>query len=307
MNNVSAQASFVGKKIPNAAKYSDSNFKLVGFTVGVSAKVVELNFDQSLAGTTISVVGGPKFKVGNKYLPRNGVPVHANFSLPKGTRLNPGFEPVWSGILGSDFVARLGDDVLIKMAEGDSFDIFYPNGVVALVSAGLMPSGHINVVVKPLEPSVALEKRLRFVTKMFDKASGAEQSDARAIKQDRTYHELAAMLLLTGIHTDFRKEICMAVGAAVKNYGPLRPAVKNHFLRVLHTLDDTHSYWWLGNSSAGIESSDIPAQKAGKPATEKARKAKRASDDSRERAQMKGPPRNDDSVKHGNKKKGGKK
>lgn len=304
MSNVSDQSTFVGKKIPNAAKYVNSNFAFNGFTVGATAKMVEFNFDQSLAGTTISVAGEPKFKLGTKYLPIKGWPVHINCGLPKGARLNPGFEPVWSGILGVDFVARQEEDVLVKMKEGESFNIFYPNGVVAQVSMG---SGPVNIVVKPLESSAAFEKRLHFVTTMFDKASKLTDTEIQIVRRDRTYHELAAMLLFTGIYTDFRKEICKGVGNVVKNYGSLRPAVWKHFNRVFHTLGDTNTYWWMGGPGSNNESSAAPVQKAGKPAEERARKAVRAANDSKARSEMKGPPRNDDSVKHGNKKKSGKK
>ncbi len=298
MSNVSAEATFVGKKIPNAAQYA--NFKFNGFTVGMSAKMVEFNFDHSLAGTTISVAGMPKFKLSTKYLPIKGWSVHINCGLPKGVRLNPGFEPLWSGIVGVDFVARQDDELLVKMKEGESFNIFYPNGVVALVS---MRSGPVNVVVQPLEPRVALEKRLDFVSGMFEKACVISDPSIRVVRQDRTYHELASMLLFTGIHTDFRKEVCKAVGAAVKNYGSLRPAVWKHFNRVFHTLGDSNTYWWMGGPNSNDESSPAPAPKAGKPATEKARKAARATKSAEERKVMKGQIRSDDSNSHRSKKK----
>lgn len=281
---------------------TNATFKLNGFTVGWTANKTVFSFDQNLPGTSVYIGDELKFKLGHRYLPNRGWAVYVNTAMPAGAKLNSGLEPTWNGIRNTEAIARFDNEYLLEVREGDSFLIYYPNGAVAKVS---MKSNPVGLEVTQLDPTLTLAMRLLFVTEMF-KAAESLAGDVRAVRMDRTFHELASMILLTKLYPELRKQICSIVGMAVKKYGKLRPGVKKHFQDVLFSLDDSNEYWWMKRESdPALDPLPSTQQRSGgTPADERARKAARAEQDRQIRLGMKGQARNDDSNNgRGNKKK----
>jgi hypothetical protein len=161
-------------------------------------------------------------------------------------------------------------------------------------------------VVTQLDPTLTLAMRLQFVTEMFA-AAEVLSGDVRVIRMDRTFHELASMVLLTKLYPDLRKQVCSIVGMAVKKYGKLRPSVRKHFQDVFFSLDDSTEYWWMKRDhtdQALVFSPSSEQRSSGVPADERARKAARAEHDRTERLKMKNGGRASEGKKDkGNKKK----
>jgi hypothetical protein len=241
-------------------------------------------------------VGGSQFCILDGYRPADGIGLVIEFGMPKGIKLNPGLNELYSGIVGARFISRTGEYCLMQLSADTTFQVFFKDGRVAQVECkGLAMSAIF------LQPKEALEQRLVGVDFMFARA--VELGDKG--RQHQCLFQLSKLLRMSAHHSDLRPHITSTVGRLAKRVALTADQVRI-FSVVLNKIGETGTYWWMprgadkrhtvARSSNRVTDYHLqPLTQSGKPQSEKARKAERANRDRKERAEMKGPSRNDDS------------
>ncbi|KKW23631.1 MAG: hypothetical protein UY67_C0020G0025 [Candidatus Kaiserbacteria bacterium GW2011_GWA2_52_12] len=216
-------------------------FRVDGTVSSIDVRVTHVsdNLSQIAAGTT-------NFRTKHKYF-IGGHLLCIRFGLADGAQLIRDFEPVWAGVRGARrIVDRTTHEMFVEADAGDTLHVYYPDGVVAEVTVATD-----GVMRTTLAPEAALEKRLEFVESLFARVADFTDLDERARKQDRNFHELAALLRLTALYPDFREKITRTIGVHTKRIGGrLNQGVRNHLRENLEIIDDSSNYWWLSDTPA---------------------------------------------------------
>ena len=216
-------------------------FRVDGTVSSIDVRVTHVsdNLSQIAAGTT-------NFRTKHKYF-IGGHLLCIRFGLADGAQLIRDLEPVWAGVRGARrIVDRTTHEMFVEADAGDTLHVYYPDGVVAEVTVATD-----GVMRTTLAPEAALEKRLEFVESLFARVADFTDLDERARKQDRNFHELAALLRLTALYPDFREKITRTIGVHTKRIGGrLNQGVRNHLRENLETIDDSSNYWWLSDTPA---------------------------------------------------------
>ena len=230
--------------------------------------------------------GGKTYPVLQRASDEKTLVVHVYFGLNEHVRLNAGFDPLWSGVIGGHTASCGRSKAVVEVKRGDFLSIFYPNGVVAKVDYTDLKSA-ASLADKLLSAENSLAERLQFVDAKILGARSIEDDDRRRKAEDRWFHELAAMVRMTSIFPTLRDKILNVVER--HSNGGLRGGVRKHLHGALCAVGDSTYYGWLADLYATAD--DMPAfirQHRG-PQKPRDLKADRRQRDRKERAAKKTP------------------
>lgn len=227
-----------------AAIVEPLTFIVKGFRIDGAVSPIDVRVTHISDNLSQIVAGATNFRTKHRYFV-GGHLLCIRFGLADGAQLNESLEPVWAGVRGARrIIDRTTHEMLIEADAEDTLHVYYPDGVV--VEVKVTKDG----VTRTLAPEAALEKRLDFVESSFAKVADFTDADERARKQDRNFHELASLLLLTAFHPYLREKVIRTVGTHTKRIGGrLNKGVRRHFLESLEEINDRTDYWWLTERS----------------------------------------------------------
>ncbi len=176
---------------------------------------------------------------------------HVLYGLAGGVKLRPGMQELYSGVSGGTLVSDGYNEALVRVKDGESLHIFYPDGKVGAINyAGILANHKVTF----FDPENALSERLDVVEGILHGARDLDDN-LKAEAQVRAFHEMVAMLKMTAIYPALREKIVTRMEKLATRH-PLNENMRMYVGTALKAAGNTVSRDWL----AGVDHAVVKSE-----------------------------------------------